>query len=605
MVARSEKWPRPPADAMMVDGAGGTPTVLQRSDAMTGLRAMEGRRERSELEDRRLQPAAAPQMEEDQVSYGNEEASDDSDLGSGGFDSVIMEEEFDKQRPGLPGAMTPAVLQQTHGKLLARSGRWEGQDAPSAAELRLIEQIIDARLQAQYAQKMEELEENAHSRIGQLLAVRSAVPHSFQQAMTHALLTDHKDRNWRTRAVACLASLLTVLLSLSAVLALTRGVGEQSCTTNLQCQRGGHASYCSPTIGICRLCSSAVAPSETGTSDAIGFCVDGADSHPACDACGDGRGFGQWHLVVLSHGEANSRSTGLASVPEGRPAVFNSTWGIVTEHQVVSDRLDAMRLSDSLALVFSAAVVACGLGMHIRDVKLCELELRRNNNQQQRGKVARVPKKWHVVLWLSCMVRQYAILPAVSASVPLRLVGTAVGSHVSADAYTICMHAVLLCFALLALDYMALESALSLKARIAVELDFARSRATNRYPGDTSQANSCGHRLLAVSEKERTRVATNEMLILSTVLVQFVAMLVPVFLGSRTESVRKQEASLASILAARGPFLGSLFCGALEGAGLADAKLSTASRLWSVAAQVGKWLAGVLTFLLLDMFLLL
>ena len=53
--------------------------------------------------------------------------------------SRAMDEEFDKQQPGLPGTMTPAALQQTHAKLLARAARWKGQDAPSVAQLRLLQ----------------------------------------------------------------------------------------------------------------------------------------------------------------------------------------------------------------------------------------------------------------------------------------------------------------------------------------------------------------------------------------------------------------------------------------------------------------------------------
>ena len=148
-----------------------------------------------------------------------------------------MEEEFDKQQPpGLPAMMTRAALRQTHYKLLARSSRWEGLDAPSAAQLRVMEQIIDARLQANYAQRMEEIEENAQARTGRVLAVRSAAPQSFHQAVVYAVLVDQEGRTRLTRAVACLASLLAVLLSLAATLALTHAVTNLACVTNSQCQ---------------------------------------------------------------------------------------------------------------------------------------------------------------------------------------------------------------------------------------------------------------------------------------------------------------------------------------------------------------------------------
>jgi hypothetical protein len=57
---------------------------------------------------------------------------------------------------------------------------------------------------------------------------------------------------------------------------------------------------------------------------------------------------------------------------------------------------------------------------------------------------------------------------------------------------------------------------------------------------------------------------------------------------------------MAVVLSVAAPFLGSLFVGVLEGAALADRKLSTSSRLCGVLIEVGKWLAGLLILFLLD-----
>lgn len=544
------------------------------------------------------------------------------DASSEKFDSVVMEEEFDKQQPGLPGTMTLAELEHAHGKLLARASRWEGKDAPSAAQLRIMEQIIDARLQVQYAQRMEEIEENAQARIGLILAARSAAPHSFHQAMVHAALVDQEGRTRLTRAMACIAALLTVLLSVSATLGLTRATTHRACVTNEQCRGGSGLSYCSPIDGICQFCATAVSPRETGAPDAVGFCAGGASVHPACEACVDGAGFGQWNLVAFPRNIGSDLSMGTAEnrgPSSGATRVFNSTWGTVTESRVVSARLEVMRYSDIQALVLSAAVVAGSLGVHMRDVKLCELKLRRNERQLQ-GKDGRVSGKWRGPMWLCCVLRQYALLPTVASSLPLLLVSGGAGSpHSSADATAMCVHAVTLCFALLALNYVALESALPMGSRIAAEEDFARSRGTtaiNSHTGGSQVQASASHsrRLLAVSPQEGDRLATNDIVAVSTVGVQFAAMLIPVLVG-RAEAARSRssdqaaaragengyvDASMAVVLSVAAPFLGSLFVGVLEGAALADRKLSTSSRLCGVLIEVGKWLAGLLILILLD-----
>eukprot|EP01043_Picozoa_sp_COSAG02_P051581 COSAG02_NODE_5448_length_4314_cov_2.488019_1_plen_569_part_00 len=567
---------------------------------MTGLKGEAGRRTQRE--------SAAQRG----LDLGLDETNGESDTSSEKFDSVAMEEEFDKQEPGLPGAMNRAVLRQTHYKLLARSSRWEGLDAPSAAQLRVMEQIIDARLQVQYAQKMEEIEENAQARTGRVLAVRSAAPQGFHQSVIYAALVDQEGRTRLIRAVACLASLLTVLLSMLATLALTYTVTHRACATNSQCQGGGGLSYCSPVDGTCQFCATAAVPEETGATDAVGFCSGATGSHPACAACAVGDKFGQWNLVVLPSGRGSGLSTGIA-------ATFNSTWGTATGSHVVSDRLEAMRFADLAAFVFSAAVIAGILGAHIRDVKLCELKLRRHE-RELRGKDGRVSEKWRGPLWLSCTVRQYALLPAVASSLPLLLVSGAAGRpHSSADAPAVCLHTITLCFALLALDYIALEYALPMSARIAAEEDFARSRTTNAinsFTGDSTVQGSGSRfrRLLAVSEEEADRLTTNEMSIVFTVGVQFLAMLLPV-LVARAEADRSGSSfsgqgtaghadSVSLILAVGAPFLGSLLCSVLEGAALGNRKLGTSSRLWGVATEIGKWSVGLLIFVLLDMVLL-
>ena len=546
------------------------------------------------------------------------------DASSEQFDSVVMEEEFDKQQPGLPGTMTLAELQQAHGKLLARASRWEGKDALSAAQLRIMEQIIDARLQVQYAQRMEEIEENAQARIGLILAARSAAPHSFHQAMVHAALVDQEGRTRLTRALACIGALLTVLLSVTATLGLTRATTRRACVTNEQCRGGSGLSYCSPTDGICQFCSTAVLPRETGAADAVGFCSGGLGVHPACEACVGGAGFGQWNLVALPRNSGSDMSMATAEdqgPSSGATRVFNSTWGTVTESRVVSDRLEAMRYSDFQALVLSAAVVAGSLGVHMRDVKLCELKLRRNE-RQMRGKDGRVSGNWRGPMWFCCAVRQYTLLPTVASSLPLLLVSGASGSpYSSADAPTMCVHAVTLCFALVAPNYIALESALPMGARIAAEEDFARSRGTNAInchtvgspvPSSTSRI----RRLLAVSGEEGDRLATNDNVAVSTVGVQFAAILMPVLVGrvhadrssSRDQAAAGEngyaDASMAIVLSVAAPFLGSLCVGVLEGAALADRKLSTSSRLCGVLIEVGKWLAGLLIYFLLGMVLI-
>lgn len=536
------------------------------------------------VESRWTQREAGPHLGEDA----------EGDTSSEKYDSVVMEEEFDKQQPGLPGAMNPDTLKQSHHKLLARSSRWEGLDAPSVVQLRAMEQVIDARLQVQYAQRMKEIEENAQSRTGRALAVRSAAPHSFHQAMVFAALVDQEGRTRCTRAIACLASLLTVLLSMSATLALTHAVTHRACVTNSQCQGSGSLSYCSPAGGICQFCATAVAPKETGAPDAVGFCSGAKGSHPACEACSGGAGFGQWNLVLLPSDSGSGLSTGIASI-------VNSTWGTVTETHVVSDRLEVMRFADIIAFVLSAAVIAGSLGAHIRDVKLCELKLRRHE-RELRGKDGRVSEKWRGPLWLSCAVRQYALLPAVASSLPLVLVSGAPGSPTrSADAPTVCLHAMTLWFALLALDYIALEYALPMSTRIGAEEDFARSRTTNT--------------MLVESEEESDRLATSDIATVSTVGLQFVAIILPVFVGrleadrsgpsgfsGHTTAGGSDSASLG--LAVGAPFLGSLLCGVLEGAALGNRKLSTSSRVWGVVTEIGKWSAGLLIFFLVDMALL-
>ena len=244
----------------------------------------------------------------------------------------------------------------------------------------------------------------------------------------------------------------------------------------------------------------------------------------------------------------------------------------------------------------------------MRDVKLCELELRRNERQLG-GKDGRVSGKWRGPFWVSCTFRQYALLPIVGASLPLVLLsGTPGNPDNTASAPSICIHAITLCFALLALDHVGLESALPMSNRIAAEEEFARSRATNAINTYTGVSNtwasaSAGQHLLAVSKEEKDRLTTNEMVTVATILAQFAAVLLPVFAGgSETGHATSPQ---AIDLAIGAPFLGTLLCGVLEGAALADRKLSTSSRLWTIAIEVAKWTAGLLVYILFDVVLLL
>eukprot|EP01046_Picozoa_sp_COSAG06_P007999 COSAG06_NODE_400_length_16205_cov_13.911275_1_plen_616_part_00 len=558
--------------------------------------------------------------------------------------AIVMEEEFDKQQPGLPGAMTPAVLQQTHAKLLARSARWEGSDAPSAAQLRMIEQVIDARLQAQYAARIEEIETDAHARIGRVLALRSAAPNSFNQAMIHTALVDQEGRLRSTRAAACLAPLVVVLLSLAAVLSLTHAAIHPACVTNAQCASGDAASYCSPVDGRCRYCASAALQGETGAVDAIGFCdhprldlssYGGFHHHPACEACTDSDGFGQWNLVALQSDGGGADSEGWESLQ-----LVNTTWGTSSESRAVSERLAAMRFSDILVLVLSAAVIACCLSREIRDIKLCELDLRRREGKPE----GRVSTRWRWGFWLSCMIRQYALLPAVAASLPLLLIGGGGGggqsesARAAGDARTVCTHALGVCFSLLALDYAAYEYSLPVGSRIAAEDTFALSRsqsagATATYASSSASGGTPKAAALSHSREEGARLVTNEVARTTTAMLQFAAMLAPVMLArasARADLLTTPGAggtvgagtggsggggddigggdgiapALVFLGGWGGPYLASLLSGVLEASALPDSKMTTGARLWCIGLELMKWGVGLLIYIATDAMLL-
>ena len=356
------------------------------------------------------EPDAASELDVDGVSHDEATVDEEPNL-DGAAQSVVMEEEFDRQQPGLPGIMTAETRAATHGKLLARSARWEGSDAPSAAQLRMIEQVIDARLQAQYATKIAQVELEAQARIGKSLAVRAGTPLGFHQAMLFTGLAEGKA--WSTRAAAWALGATLVLLALVMVQALTHSVAVPSCASNAQCESFGGAgrSYCNPADARqqpsrCVFCAEATA--HTGTADALRFCADPRTAdHPACLACAGGDdGYGQWRVVETGAlGELGAGGGWSA-------AGGNTTWGSSSELSVATRSVDSMRSADVLSLFLAAGVLACVLAAEIRDVKLCESSLCGR-------KGGTFSAQWRRAFYGLGVLRQYALIPAVARTLPL------------------------------------------------------------------------------------------------------------------------------------------------------------------------------------------
>ena len=143
-------------------------------------------------------------------------ADDGSLLETGDSGQLLMEAEFEKQQPKLPGLMTPYELQLTHQKLLAASGRFGPPGAPSTAEVRFMTRV-ESRMDAHVASA----EAASQARLRHAMSARAECAASFQQALVLLTLSGRERERSLAQRLACVsASMLAAAVALLVVASL-------------------------------------------------------------------------------------------------------------------------------------------------------------------------------------------------------------------------------------------------------------------------------------------------------------------------------------------------------------------------------------------------
>ena len=193
-----------------------------------------------------------------------------------------------------------------------------------------------------------------------------------------------------------LLSLAMVLFQTLAALAIIANTVHPSCATNVQCGRVG--MYCDAEYGRCQWCSEAGHPDQTNAANATAFCSD--TSHfseaycddstaneircapPACRACpgpadDPNPGWGLPYRVAITRTGRGDQPLDINLRWQRRNETWRaeSTWGITSQHTVLTGHVATMQLSDWAMLLLAATVVSFSLADEVRDIGLCEITI--------------------------------------------------------------------------------------------------------------------------------------------------------------------------------------------------------------------------------------
>ena len=153
----------------------------------------------------------------DEANQEGGAADDGSLLETGDSGQLLMEAEFEKQQPKLPGLMTPYELQLTHQKLLAASGRFgPDEGAPSTAEVRFM-----ARVESRMDARVASAEAASQARLRHAMSARAECATSFQQALVLLTVSGRERERSLAQRLACVsASMLAAAVALLVVASL-------------------------------------------------------------------------------------------------------------------------------------------------------------------------------------------------------------------------------------------------------------------------------------------------------------------------------------------------------------------------------------------------
>lgn len=291
--------------------------------------------------------------------------------------------------------------------------------AAAAQKVSPSEEVAEAPLLdlATVAQRVRTLETTPDQATLHALAMRE--PTSFHQATINGLARQNTPA-WRKYGLLT-ASIVIVFLQCFVAGGFCIGVAMSSCSENSEC---GSGLFCDK--GICEWCE-----------DRQKSCC----LANATDTCATDRN--------------NNRKLGMKD-REGLCSACVTSKGFETYPDVMSDRVDSMKIQDWLALFLASIVVAFAVFAEIRDAMLCQCALR---DISQQGKVPRV---WRFAIGGLNFARYFVSLPNVVLSVMALVLAD--GGRVR----DVCLNTVAVLF-LLEVDNLAFLHGLSERARMEAE----------------------------------------------------------------------------------------------------------------------------------------